>query len=107
MAKKAVQIGKITVIIDDKFDAYEKPVPKDADPGYEWLGNFGISKDGKKLNGKVLKYQIEVEDRDEKTLYFWYEGKAHTVPNQKKVDKGKKKFRVGELDLGDPAVGWD
>ena len=68
MAKKEIQIGKITVIIDDKYDAYKKDVDDDASNEYEWLGNFGISRDGKKLKGKVIKYQIEVEDREGKTL---------------------------------------
>jgi hypothetical protein len=111
MAKKQVPVceDKIIVVVDEKFNVYPKPVPEDVDPSYTWLGNFGISeaKTGKKLNGKIPKYQVLTEDREDKTLYFWSDGKAHPVSNQKKVDKNKKKYRSGELDLGDPCIGWD
>ena len=45
MAKKEVSIagGKITVIVQDKYDVYEKPLPAGLDSNVNWLGNFGIS----------------------------------------------------------------
>lgn len=111
MAKKQVPVcdNKIIVVVDDVFDVYPKPVPPDVDPGYAWLGNFGITEaeSGKKLNGKVPKYRVMVEDQEGKILYFWSDGSARPVPRQKKVEKNKKKYRSGELDLGDPCIGWD
>ena len=111
MAKKQVPLcfGKVIVIVKSDYDVYEKPIPPDIDPNYEWLCSFGIkeAESGKKLNGKVPKYKVLVEDRKDKTLYFWSEGKVKPIPNQKKVKKSKKKYRSGELDLGDPPVGWD
>ncbi len=111
MAKKEVPVygGKIIVVVGEKFDAYEKPDPLGLDPGYTWLGTFGIkdAKTGKKLNGKVPKYQVQTEDREGKTLYFSIDGTAKKVPNQKKVEKNKKKYRLGDLDEGDPCIGWD
>lgn len=111
MAKKEVSVagGKITVIVQDKFDVYNKDVPEDADSSVDWLGNFGImdAKTRKKLNGSVPKYQIEIPDEEGKTLVFWNGSQKKTVPGQKTVTKNHKKFRVGELDLGDPPLGWD
>ena len=64
MAKNEVSVsdGKITVIVQDKYEVYEKPLPAGADSDVNWLGNFGISekKTGKKLNGKVPKYEIQI-----------------------------------------------
>lgn len=111
MAKKEVSVagGKITVIVQDKYDVYKKDIPPDADPDVNWLGNFGISEKatGKKLNGKVPKYEIEVLDVAEKKLYYWNGTEKKEVPGQQKITKNGKMFRKGELDLGDPAVGFD
>jgi hypothetical protein len=112
MAKKEVSLydGKITVIVDDKYDVYPKDMPTGLDPNIDWLGNFGISekKTGKKINGKVPKYEVDTPDREGKTLYFWDGSKVKEVPGQgPKIKKDKKKYRKGELDLGDPPLGWD
>lgn len=111
MAKKEVLIfdGAVVVVVNDKFDVYEKPLPSGIDSKINWLGSFGISeKDtGKKINGKVPKYEIQTPDREEKKLYFWSDGKAKEVPGQKTIEKKKIKYRKGELDLGDPPLGWD
>lgn len=111
MAKKEVLIqpGDIIVILDDKYDATPKDIPDDAlkETGYTWLGNFKITEDGEKPKGKGPKYQVMVEDQDEKILYYWDGRNPHPVPNQKKVEKDKKKFRIGDLDLADPPVGWN
>ena len=79
------------------------------DPDVNWLGKFGISEKatGKKLDGKVPKYEIEVLDVAGKKLYYWTGTEKKEVPGQKTITKKNKKFRKGELDLGDPAVGWD
>ncbi len=110
MAKKEVSIcgGKIVVIVQKKFDVYEKPLPSGLDPDVNWLGNFGISEvdTGKKLKGKVPKYEVEVPDVEGKKLYFWDKNKKKEFRGQKTVTKKGKKFRRGELDLGDPPVGW-
>jgi hypothetical protein len=111
MAKKEVSIagGKITVIVQDKYDVYEKDVPSNADPDINWLGNFGISEkaSNKKLDGKVPKYEIHISDEDGKKLVYWSGSQKIEVPGQQTITKKGKKFRKGELDLGDPAVGWD
>ena len=111
MAKKEVSVanGKITVIVQDKYDVYEKPLPAGLDSNVNWLGNFGISekKTGKKLNGKVPKYEIQTPDVAGKKLYYWSGTEKKEVPGQKTITKKDKKFRVGELDLGDPPIGID
>jgi hypothetical protein len=111
MAKKKVQIedGKITVIIQDKYDVYSKPLPDGLDPEVEWLGNFGIkeAKTGKKQDGKVPKYEIVVREEKGKTLVYWDGKEKKAVPNQKAVGFFRKNKRKGELDLGDPPVGWN
>jgi len=111
MAKKdwVILDGAVIVNIDDKFDVYEKPLPEGIDPNINWLGNFGISenKTGKKINGKVPKYEIQIPDREAKKLFFWSDGKAKEIPSQKSLVKKKMKYRMGELELGDPPVGWE
>lgn len=111
MAKKEVSIcdGKIIVIVQNKYDVYEKPLPEGIDPDVNWLGNFGISekKTGKKLNGKVPKYEIQIPNVEGKNLVYWADSKKKVVPGQKTITKKNKKFRVGELDLGDPPIGLD
>jgi hypothetical protein len=111
MAKHEVPVadGKITVIVQDKYDVYEKPLPEGLDTNVNWLGNFGISEKatGKKFDGKVPKYEIEVLDEAGKKLYYWTGTEKKEVPGQQIITKKNKKFRKGELDLGDPAVGWD
>jgi hypothetical protein len=111
MAKKEVSIagGKITVIVQDKYDVYEKPLPAGLDTNVNWLGNFGISEKatGKKLDGKVPKYEIQTPDVDGKKLYYWSGSQKKEVPGQQTITNKGKKFRKGELDLGDPAIGWD
>lgn len=111
MAKKEISVcnGKIIVIVQDKYEAYDKPLPSGIDPNINWLGNFGIKEkdSGKKLDGKVPKYEIQTPDIDGKKLFFWSESKKNEVPGQKTVKKGNKKYRLGELDLGDPPIGWD
>ena len=111
MAKKEIPVcdGKIIVIVQDKYAAYDKPLPPGIDSAINWLGNFGIKEkdSGKKLNGKVPKYEIQTPDIDGKTLYFWSDSKKEKVPSQKTVKKAGKKYRLGELDLGDPPIGWD
>ncbi len=110
MAKREVSIcdGKIVVVVDDPYEVYEKPLPSDIDPAIDWLGNFGITEKttGKKLKGKVPKYEIQTPDREGKRLYFWSDGKVEEVPGQVTITKKKVKYRKGELDLGDPPVGW-
>jgi hypothetical protein len=111
MAKNEVSVagGKITVIVQDKYDVYDKPLPAGLDTNVNWLGNFGISekKTGKKLNGKVPKYEIQIPDVAGKKLYYWSGTEKKEVPGQKTITKKDKKFRVGELDLGDPPIGID
>ena len=111
MAKTEVSIagGKITVIVQDKYEVYEKPLPEGIDSNINWLGNFGISEKatGKKLNGKVPKYEIQILDVAGKKLYYWNGTEKKEVPNQKIITKKGKKFRFGELDLGDPPIGLD
>ena len=111
MAKTEVSIagGKITVIVQDKYDVYEKPLPAGIDSNINWLGNFGISEkqSGKKLNGKVPKYEIQTPDVAGKKLVYWTGSEKKEVPGQKTITKKDKKFRVGELDLGDPPIGMD
>jgi hypothetical protein len=111
MAKKEVPIagGKITVTVQDKYDVYEKPLPAGLDTNVNWLGNFGISEKatGKKLNGKVPKYVIEVLDVAGKKLYYWNGTEKKEVPGQNTITKKGKNFRKGELDLGDPPIGLE
>jgi hypothetical protein len=111
MAKKEVSIldGKIDVVVDDKYDVYEKDVPEGLDSHIDWLGNFGISevKTGKKLKGKVPKYEISTPDREGKKLFFYDGSAVHEVPGQGTKVKKNKTYRKGELDLGDPPLGWD
>ncbi|MEN8242709.1 MAG: hypothetical protein ABFS17_12355 [Chloroflexota bacterium] len=103
--------GNLIVIVQDKYDVYPKPLPSNCDPNINWVGNFGLSdkKTGKKLNGKVPKYRIETPNQDGKNLYYWSDlkGKALCVPGQNTIKKNQMKFRIGILDQGDPAVGWD
>ena len=111
MAKNEVSVsdGKIIVIVQDKYEVYEKPLPEGIDSDINWLGNFGISekKTGKKLNGKVPKYEIQTPDVAGKKLFYWNGSEKKEVPGQKTITKKNKKFRVGELDLGDPPIGLD
>ena len=111
MAKKEVSVagGKITVIVQDKYDVYEKALPAGLDSDVNWLGNFGISEKatGKKLNGKVPKYEIQTEDVEGKNLVYWTGSQKKEVPGQKTITKKNKKFRKGELDLGDPPIGLE
>jgi hypothetical protein len=111
MAKREIPVcdGKIIVIVQDKYEAYDKPLPSGIDPAINWLGNFGLSEkdSGKKIKGKVPKYQIQTPDMVGKKLYFWSESSKKEVPGQKTVKKEKKNYRMGELDLGDPPIGWD
>ncbi|MFC1996110.1 hypothetical protein ACFLXI_00705 [Chloroflexota bacterium] len=111
MAKKEVSIfgGAVVVVVDEKYNVYEKSLPSGIDSQINWLGSFGISEvaSGKKITGKVLKYRIETPDKPGKKFYFWSDGKAKEVPGQKTVEKKNKKFRTGELDMGDPPIGWD
>jgi hypothetical protein len=111
MAKKEIAIldGAIVVVVGEKYEVYEKPVPSGADKKIDWLGNFGISEKatGKKLKGKVPKYEVQTPEREGKKLYYWSDEGAKELPNQKPITKKKKKFRAGELDLGDPAIGWE
>jgi hypothetical protein len=111
MAKKEVNIfdGKVIVVVNHKYDVYEKPLPAGIDTGINWLGSFGISEKetGRKYKGKVPKYEIQTPDMEGKRLLFWSDGKAKEVPGQKIITKKKLKYRMGELDLGDPPVGWD
>ena len=111
MAKKEVTLfnGQLIVVVQDMYDVYEKSLPDGIDSDVNWLGNFGIKekKSGKKLDGKVPKYQIQVPNIEGKKLYFWANSKKNLVPTQKTVTKKNKKFRQGELDLGDPPVGWE
>lgn len=111
MAKKEVSIcdGKIIVKVQDKFEVYEKPLPSGIDSDINWLGNFGISEKetGKKLKGKVPKYEIHTPDIEGKNLYFWSNAKKNMFSEQKNITKKKKKYRMVELDLGDPPIGWD
>jgi hypothetical protein len=111
MAKREVSVadGKITVIVQNKYDVYEKPLPEGLDPDVNWLGNFGIQehKSKMKLNGKVPKYEIQIPEVAEKKLYYWTGSEKKEVPGQKIKTEKNKKFRMGELDLGDPAIGWD
>jgi hypothetical protein len=111
MAKKEVSIcdGKLIVVVQDKYDVYEKPLPSGIDPEINWLGNFGISErdTGKKLKGKVPKYEVQTPDVEGKNLYFWSGAKKNVLPEQKIIKKKNKKYRMGELDLGDPPIGWD
>ena len=111
MAKKEVTIagGKITVIVQDKYDVYEKALPAELNSDVDWLGNFGISEKatGKKLDGKVPKYEIQTPDVDGKKLVYWSGSQKKEVPGQKIITKKNKNFRFGELDLGDPPIGWD
>ncbi len=111
MAKKDFTIfgGALVVTVNDKYSVYEKPIPEDIDTEINWLGSFGISEKntGKKINGKVPKYEIQTPDREGKKLFFWSDGKAKEIPSQKSHVKKKMKFRTGELDLGDPPVGWE
>ncbi len=111
MAKKEFSIsdGKIVVIVQDKYEVYEKPLPEGLDPSVEWLGNFGIKEkdSGKKFKEKVPnKYEVEVPDVEGKELYFWDNGKKNKFAGQTTKTKGNKKYRTAELDLGDPPVGW-
>jgi hypothetical protein len=111
MAKKEWEIfnGALVIVIGDKFEVYEKDLPSEIDTNVNWLGNFGISEKetGKKHAGKVSKYEIQTPDKENKKLYFWSEGKSNEIPNQTTKIKNKKKYRTGELDLGDPPVGWE
>ena len=111
MAKKDFTIfsGALVVSVNDKYTVYEKPLPKDIDTKINWLGSFGISenKTGKKIKGKVPKYEIQIPDREGKKLFFWSDGKAKEIPSQKSLVKQKMKYRMGELDLEDPPVGWE
>ena len=111
MAKKefSVASGKITVIVQDKYEVYDKDLPSGLDPAINWLGNFGIQekKTKKKLDGKVEKYEIQIPEVAGKKLYYWTGKEKKEVPNQKTITKMSKKFRVGELDLGDPPIGLD
>lgn len=109
MAKKEVSLfdGKLIVIVQDKYDVYKKDLPANIDTSINWLGNFGISENDKKLNGKVPKYEIQTPDETGKKLYYWTGSAKKEVPAQKTITKKNKKFRVGELDLGDPPIGMD
>ena len=42
-----------------------------------------------------------------KNLFYWSGSEKKEVPGQKTITKNNKKFRVGELDLGDPPIGLD
>lgn len=110
MAKKEVSVsgGKIIVVVGEDFDVYEKSLPEGLDSSIDWLGNFGISEVAtkKKLKGKVAKYEIQTPDREGKKLCYWNGVEVKEVPGQATKEKEKKKFRTGELDLGDPPVGW-
>jgi len=110
MAKKKVSIcdGKIIVVVKDNFDVYEKPLPEGLDPDINWIGNFGISEagNGKKLKGKVPKYEVIVLDMPGKTLYYWDGSKKKKFPDQRTTRRLFKKYRKAELDLGDPPVEW-
>ncbi|MBC8504235.1 MAG: hypothetical protein ISR58_08230 [Anaerolineales bacterium] len=111
MAKKEYSIanGQIIVIVQDKYEVYEKPLPDGLDPSINWIGNFGIKENetGTKIKGKVPnKYEVEVPDVEGKELYFWDKGKKNKFAGQATKTKGNKKFRTADLDLGDPPVGW-
>ena len=118
MAKKEVSLfdGKLIVVVQKGYSVYEKDIPEaaKAEPEINWIGNFGILEvdTGKKLNGKVPKYTIlsPQPDEENKTMWFWDVSEdtpiKKEVPGQKKVKKNNKQYGMGELELGDPAIGW-
>ena len=100
--------SEVEIDVDDKYEAYSKPIPPDPTPipGGQviWFNNFGIREKSSKNNADVTYTGTLQALPTGKKLFALYPGNAvpHEVPTNPIGNSGKVSFT---LSIGDPPTG--
>jgi hypothetical protein len=96
--------SSIEVEVDDKYEAYSKPIPDRApfeDGFITWFNAFGVREKASRKDAEVL-YTVTLQTPPVgKRLFALYDGRPHEIKTQD-ADKGLVKFT---LSVGDPPLG--
>lgn len=96
--------SEIEVDVDDKYEAYSKPIPEPTPHEgltITWFNNFGVREksSGKDAN---ITYKVKLKKLPEgKRLYALYDGEVHELTTE---DAGSGNINF-ELNVGDPPIG--